>query len=70
MDWITQHYQDILTIIGALYTIAVVVVKLTPTPKDDEVLIATANLKFIKLICKIFGLDITQGINIKDKETK
>ncbi len=38
MEWITQHGKDILAIIGAVVTVASLIVKLTPTQKDDDVL--------------------------------
>ena len=38
IKWLAEHYDEILAIIGALLTVASIVTKLTPTPKDDEVL--------------------------------
>lgn len=38
MEWITQNWKDILAIIGGVVTVASIIVKLTPTPKDDTVL--------------------------------
>jgi len=38
MEWITAHYQDILAIVGAVVTAATVIVGITPTTKDDEIL--------------------------------
>ena len=38
MEWIQNHGKDILAVIGAVITAASMVVKLTPTPKDDAVL--------------------------------
>lgn len=38
MEWITNHWKDILAIIGGIVTTASVIVKLTPTQKDDNVL--------------------------------
>lgn len=61
METISSYAEDILTILGALYSIAVVIVKLTPTDKDNQKL-AEANI-FIRGLCKIFGLDVTQGVN-------
>lgn len=37
MEWITAHWKDILAIIGGVVTVCSIVVKLTPTPKDDTV---------------------------------
>ncbi len=38
LNWITAHYQDVLTIIGLVVTTASAIVALTPSTKDDEVL--------------------------------
>lgn len=38
MEWIQNHWDDVLSIIGGVVTLATVIVKLTPTQKDDTVL--------------------------------
>jgi len=38
MEFITNNYVAIMAIIGSIVTTASLIVKLTPTPKDDEVL--------------------------------
>ena len=38
MNWILAHYQDVLAIVGAVVSAATLIVGLTPTTKDDEVL--------------------------------
>ena len=38
MEWITQHGKDVLAVIGGVVTVASIIVKLTPTQKDDNVL--------------------------------
>lgn len=48
MEWITQNWKDILAIIGGVVTVASIIVKLTPTPKDDTVL-----AKVIKVLAAI-----------------
>lgn len=45
MDWIMQHWKDILAIIGGVVTVASLIVKLTPSQKDDTVL-----AKIIKIL--------------------
>ncbi len=37
MMWLQTNWKDILAIIGGVVTVASLVVKLTPTPKDDSV---------------------------------
>lgn len=36
IDFIIEHFDDLLSVIGALVVIASFIVELTPTPKDDE----------------------------------
>ena len=38
INWCTQHWQDVLAIIGGVVSVATIIVKLTPTQKDDVVL--------------------------------
>ena len=38
MNWIQTNGKDILAIIGGIVTVASLIVKLTPTQKDDAVL--------------------------------
>jgi len=38
MEWITNNWLDVLNIISYVIAGASVIVKLTPTPKDDAVL--------------------------------
>jgi len=42
MDWIIEHYEDMLAVIGALVSLATLIVgliaRITPTTKDDEIL--------------------------------
>ena len=50
MEWITTHWKDILAIIGGMVTVCSIIVKLTPTQKDDNIL-----AKVIKVL-SFFGL--------------
>jgi hypothetical protein len=36
--WITEHWKDILAIIGGVVTVASIVVRLTKSDKDDKAL--------------------------------
>ncbi len=38
INFITSHYDEILAIIGGIVSVATLIVKLTPTTKDDEIL--------------------------------
>lgn len=48
MEWITVHWKDILAIIGGVVTVASIIVKLTPTQKDDNIL-----AKVIKILAAL-----------------
>ena len=37
MDWIVEHYKDILACVGGIVSAASIIVKLTPTTKDDGI---------------------------------
>ena len=38
INFITNHYDEVLAIIGGVVSVATIIVKLTPTTKDDEIL--------------------------------
>ena len=44
INFIQAHYQDILAIIGAIVSIATIIVKITPTEKDDAILTKIVNI--------------------------
>lgn len=48
MNWIMEHWKDILSIIGGIVTVCSIIVKLTPTQKDDNVL-----AKIIKILAAL-----------------
>ena len=48
MAWITEHWQEILAWIGGIVTAASIIVKLTPTQKDDNIL-----AKIIKILAAL-----------------
>ncbi len=64
IKFITTHYAELLEIIGAVVSVATLVVKLTPTPKDDHVL-----AKLIKLLSAL-SLCNADGSFIGRKEEK
>ena len=51
IEFITQNWADIVAVAGALHLLALAVVNLTPTPKDDEVY-----SKFYKVIERLAGI--------------
>lgn len=64
MAWITEHWKDILAVIGGIVTVASIIVKLTPTQKDDTVL-----EKIIKILAAL-SLFNPDGSLVGKKEEK
>ena len=62
MEWIHNHWKDILAIIGGVVTLASLIVKLTPTQKDDAVL-----MKIIRILSAL-SLFNTDGSMMSGKE--
>lgn len=44
IDFITNHYNDILAIIGGVVSVATIITKLTPSTRDDEILTKIVNI--------------------------
>ena len=44
ITFLKLHYDDILAIIGGIVSIATIIVKLTPSTKDDEILNKNINV--------------------------
>jgi hypothetical protein len=63
IDWIQTHYKDLFAVAGALYVAARGVVALTPTPADNTALDRVSG--WLKTIGKLFGLDLSQGVDDK-----
>ena len=38
MNFITENWEEFLAVLAALHGLAIAIVNLTPTPKDDEIL--------------------------------
>ena len=64
MEWITSHWQEILAWIGGIVTAASIIVKLTPTQKDDNIL-----AKIIKVLAAL-SLFNPDGSLVGKKEEK
>jgi len=58
--WILEHYIELFAVLGGAYSVARMVVALTPSTKDDEDLENHVG-KYIKMLAAIFGLDFEQG---------
>jgi hypothetical protein len=48
MEWIVQNYQDVLAVIGAIVSVASMIVAMTPSTDDDKLV-----GKAVKLIEKL-----------------
>ena len=59
LDWLKENYDNICVVITALITFCSVVVKLTPTDKDDKILSKVISI-----------LDTFSIFNPKNKEVK
>lgn len=44
LDFVVNNWTDILAIISEIIAAASLIVKLTPTPKDDQVLVKVINV--------------------------
>ena len=55
VQFITQHYDEVLQIIGAVVAVATLVVKLTPTPKDDAFLVKAIKFLSAFSLCNADG---------------
>lgn len=65
MTWIAEHYIEILAAIGALYSVARIIVTLTPTPKDDAALDRAWG--GLRALAAVFGLDLKAGVSSEPK---
>lgn len=52
--WLTEHWKDVLAVIGGVVTTASLIVKLTPTQKDDAFL---ANVIKVLAALSLFNPD-------------
>jgi hypothetical protein len=55
MKFISQHYDEVLQIIGAVVALATLIVKLTPTPKDDDALAKIVKVLSVLSLCNPDG---------------
>lgn len=61
MNWLAEHWQDILAVYGGLVAFSTAVVKLTPNTKDDEFL--NKILKFFDLFSTAFTKSDKEKLN-------
>lgn len=60
-----DNLTDFFAVLGLVYGLALVIVKLTPTPRDDAALEKVSVV--LRLLAAVFGLDLRQGLESKPK---
>lgn len=55
VKFITEHYDEVLQIIGAVVALATLIVKLTPTQKDDNILAKVIKILSALSLCNADG---------------
>lgn len=55
IKWCAEHWNDVLAVIGGLIFVATVIVKLTPTQKDDAVLAKIIKVLSALSLCNADG---------------
>ena len=55
MKFITEHYDELLQILGAAVALATLIVKLTPTQKDDNFLAKMIHILSALSLCNADG---------------
>lgn len=55
MTFITQHYDELLQILGAVVALATLIVKLTPTSSDDNALAKIIKILSALSLCNADG---------------
>ena len=55
IEFITEHYDEALQILGAVVALATLIVKLTPTQKDDNVLAKIIQVMSALSLCNADG---------------
>lgn len=55
VNWIVEHWQDVLSIITGVIGVATIIVKLTPTQKDDAILAKIIKVLSVVSLCNPDG---------------
>lgn len=55
VNWIVEHWQDVLSIVAGVIGIATTIVKLTPTQKDDAILAKIIKVLSVVSLCNPDG---------------
>lgn len=63
IQFITQHYDEVLQILGTVVALATLVVKLTPTQKDDNILSKIIQVLSALSLCNADGSFIGRKVD-------
>lgn len=66
ISWIAEHWTDILAIYGGIVAVCTVIVKLTPSTKDNEIL--DKIIKFLDKFSTVFTKDDAAKLASKSKK--
>lgn len=71
MQWLFENLETILAIVGGIFVVLRLVVALTPTPKDDQLIKKASGVweKVVAILAKVAGLDTTQGMHKGTKKS-
>ena len=68
MTWIAEHWADLLAIYGGIVAVATVIMRLTPSTKDNEIL--DKIIKFLDKFSTVFTKDDAEKLAKATKKSK
>ena len=68
MSWIIEHWADLLAIYGGIVAVSTVIVRLTPSTKDNEIL--EKIIKFFDKFSTVFTKEDAEKIAKATKKSK
>lgn len=68
ISWIAEHWADILAIYGGIVAVSTVIVKLTPSTKDNEIL--DKIIKFLDKFSTVFTKEDAAKLAAATKKSK
>lgn len=68
MNWVVEHWADLLAIYGGVVAVATIIVRLTPSTKDNEIL--DKIIKFLDKFSTVFTKEDAEKIAKATKKSK
>lgn len=65
LNFIAEHYDEMLAIIGGIVSIATIIIRLTPSTRDDEIL-----AKIVNILAKFSIVNTKQDTKILEAAKK